>query len=163
MISRLALYFGSTWIVNCIALSALLSVLVLANMFVGRNASLELGRYYLLLVISLLCVYALPWERLPFAARTIGILLSLGFSIPVFFAGIIFAESFRRTSSKSEALGANVFGAVAGGALQNLSFLFGIKALILVAAGIYVAAAICDRKGARHFDSSSRVPAPLHS
>jgi len=161
MISRLALYFGSTWIVNCVALSALLSVLVLANMFVGRNGSLELGRYYLLLVISLLCVYALPWERLPFAAKTIGILLSLGFSIPVFFAGIIFAESFRCTSSKSEALGANVFGAVSGGALQNLSFLFGIKALILVAAGIYMAAAVCDRTGTGTSNSTSRVPTPL--
>jgi hypothetical protein len=36
MISRLALYFGSTWQVNCIVLSAILAILLVANLFVQR-------------------------------------------------------------------------------------------------------------------------------
>lgn len=146
MISRLALYFGSTWMVNCIALTALMSVLVLSNIIVGRTTAIGLTKFYWLLLLSLFVLYAIPWDGLPLSSRSIGTLLSIGFSIPVFFAGIIFAESFRRTVSKSESLGANVFGAVAGGGMQNLSFLFGMKALILVAAGTYAAAAICSRK-----------------
>jgi hypothetical protein len=37
--------------------------------------------------------------------------------------------------------------AVAGGLAQNVSFVIGLKALLLLAAGFYVLAAICGREG----------------
>jgi spermidine synthase len=142
MISRLALYFGTTWIVNCVVLSGILLVLVAANFVVQRWRPQRLRPYYLLLVILLLVNYFFPWQRLPYGAQTVGILLSIAYLFPVFFAGIIFTEAFRRCARKSSAFGANIVGAVAGGLAQNASFIFGMKALLLLAALFYAAAAV---------------------
>jgi hypothetical protein len=63
------------------------------------------------------------------------------FAVPVFFAGLLFAAEFRDARSPSAALGANMIGAVVGGLLENLSFIFGMKALLLVAVVVYAGAA----------------------
>jgi hypothetical protein len=144
MISRLALYFGTTWLVNCIALSAILLVLVAANFVVTRRKSGSLGVFYVLLLGSLLANYAFPWGRLPYQAPVIGALLSAAYSVSVFCAGVIFADSFRQCVGKSSAFGANIVGAVLGGLAQNLSFVFGMKALLLVAAACYASAGLCS-------------------
>jgi len=75
----------------------------------------------------------------------VGILICLAYCVPFFFAGIIFTESFRRFSGQSSAFGANMLGAVAGGLAQNLSFITGMKALLLIAAVIYLGAAILHK------------------
>jgi hypothetical protein len=72
----------------------------------------------------------------------VGTLLGCAFSVPLFFAGIIFTESFRRAKATGNFLGSNILGAVAGGIAQNLSFVFGMKALLLVAALFYAVAGI---------------------
>jgi hypothetical protein len=65
---------------------------------------------------------------------------------PVFFAGIIFTEFFRRREDKAGCFGSNIVGAVAGGLAQNVSFVIGLKTLLLLAVGFYVLAAICGRR-----------------
>lgn len=140
MICRLALYFGTTWLVNGVALTAILLMLVVANLYVSRFHPERLGPYYVLLVMGLIANYFFPWQQLPFGARTIGVLLSVAYSFPVFFAGVVFTESFRRFQRKSNAFGANIVGAVAGGLAQNLSFMAGMKVLLLIAAVFYVSA-----------------------
>ena len=142
LISRLALYFGSTWFVNCVVLSAILIVLILANFYVERSPGRSLTLPYLLLVLSLLAIYAIRWDVVPLTTRSLGILLASAYCVPLFFAGVIFAETFRRCEDKSNAFGSNIIGAVAGGLAQNLSFIFGLKALLLVGASIYVFAAL---------------------
>jgi len=144
MIGRLALYFGTTWMVNCVALSAILLVLVAANSLVAWRKSGSLGVFYVLLVGSLLANYAFPWDRLPYQASVIGTLLSAAYAVPVFCAGVIFADSFRQCVGKSSAFGANIVGAVLGGLAQNLSFVFGMKALLLVAVACYAFAGLCS-------------------
>ncbi len=144
LVSRLALYFGTTWVVNAVALTAILIVLVLANGYVARVKPMRLRIYYVPLALALVVNYVFPWERLSLPATTIGVLLSAAYAVPVFFAGIIFTESFRRSASRSNALGANIVGAVAGGLAQNASFIVGMKALLLLAAGFYVVAAVLD-------------------
>ena len=67
----------------------------------------------------------------------IGILAVAVFSIPVLFAGILFSAEFREATSPSAALNANVMGAVLGGLLENLSLLFGLRALLLIAFVLY--------------------------
>ena len=144
MISRLALYFGTTWLVNCAALSAILLVLVAANLCVARWQPGRLDIFYALLIASLFANYLFPWQNLPYGATAVGMLLSAAYSVPVFFAGIIFTDSFRRCAGKSSAFGANIVGAVLGGLAQNLSFVIGMKALLLVAAACYVLAGVCS-------------------
>lgn len=142
MVSRLSLYFGSTWLVNCIALTFILLVLVAANLVVDRLPAIRLLPMYALLVIALISIYAVPWIQLPFGTRTVGTLLGCSFSIPLFLAGIIFTETFRRAKGASNLLGSNILGAVAGGIAQNFSFVLGMKALVLVAALFYAVAGV---------------------
>jgi spermidine synthase len=145
LVSRLALYFGTTWQVNCIALTGILTVLLLANFYVGFRRPGNLGIYYALLCVALVANYGIPWARVSGAGTQVGILICLAYCVPFFFAGIIFTESFRRFSGQSSAFGANMLGAVAGGLAQNLSFITGMKALLLIAAVIYLGAAILHK------------------
>jgi SAM-dependent methyltransferase len=142
LVSRLGLYFGTTWLVNCVALTAILCVLVVANVYVRFVRPNRLLPYYAMLVVSLVANYFLPWERLPYGARSVGLVLSAAYSISLFFAGILFTETFRREEGKSSAFGANILGAVAGGLAQNISFLTGMKSLLLLATLFYGLAAL---------------------
>jgi hypothetical protein len=86
--------------------------------------------------------YWAPLNRIPGSPAFVGAVATAVFAVPVFFAGILFASEFRTAESPSAALGANMLGAVAGGLLENLSFLFGMRALLLVAFGLYCLAGI---------------------
>lgn len=147
MVSRLALYFGTTWRVNCFVLSGILAVLVLANFAVARRRPSGLLPHYLALIASLVAIYFFPWQGLSYSARGVGTLLGLAYLIPIFLAGIIFTESFRRTPRKAAAFGANIVGAVAGGLAQNVSFIVGMNALLILAALFYAAAVLVTTLG----------------
>lgn len=149
MISRLALYFGTTWLVNSVAISGILVVLVLANLYVARRDVGNLVPWYGLLVAALLFAYLLPWQSLPYPTRTVGMLLGLAYCVPVFCAGVIFTDCFRRSAARSTDFGANIVGAVAGGLAQNVAFIVGLKALLLLAAAFYAAAALLGRTHGR--------------
>jgi spermidine synthase len=144
MISRLALYFGSTWLVNCVVISLLLSVLVGANVCVERGAGLSLELWYGATTASLLALYAIHWDALPLRPFVVGTLLAAGYCVPVFSAGVIFAETFRRSNERSTALGSNIVGAVVGGLAENVSFVFGLKSLLLLAGVFYLLGALFD-------------------
>ena len=60
------------------------------------------------------------------------------------FSGIVFARSFAAAPDRARALGANLCGALCGGILQYLSFLTGIRALMLLVVGFYLGAAAAD-------------------
>jgi spermidine synthase len=142
LVSRLALYFGTTWLVNCVALTGILAVLLLANVYVRYRRPDNLLIYFCCLCAALLSIYLIPFAQFQSSGIGIGILLCLSYCVPLFFAGIIFTEIFRRSTSRGEAFGSNMLGAVAGGIAQNLSFVFGMKALLLIAALIYGGAAL---------------------
>lgn len=135
-IARLSLLFGSTWVVNAVVISAVLL------MILGANALVELGKVpslavcYALLAGSLLLVYALPFDSfmaMP-AGRTIASILV---SLPMLFAGLVFSQTFAVVPSGHIALGSNMLGALLGGALEAVSLATGMRALALVALGIY--------------------------
>lgn len=143
VISRLALYFGTTWQVNGIVIAAILVALLVANAVIERQAKPWRRRWYVAGVIAGVAVaYTIPFQRIPGSASFVGGLAASIFSIPVFFAGLLFATEFRATASPSAALGANMLGAVVGGLLENLSLILGMRALLLVAMACYVFAGI---------------------
>lgn len=145
-ISRLALYFGTTWQVNGIVIAAMLTTILVANFLVerwGLDGSASVDRWILTaLLASLAAAYLIPFHRIPWSTREVGLLVALVFAVPVFFAALLFARKFRITESPSAALGANMLGAVVGGLLENASLVLGMRALILVAIGFYVLAGI---------------------
>jgi spermidine synthase len=147
LVSRLALYFGTTWLVNSVALTAILLMLVAANLYVAYFPPGRLAPYYILLVASLGANYFIPWHRLPYRAETVGVLLSAEYSVSVFFAGVIFTEVFSRAERKSTGFGANIVGAVAGGLAQEVSFVGGMRILLVVAVLFYALAGLCEFLG----------------
>jgi len=151
VVSRLALYFGTTWQVNGIVISALLTALLLANAVADRWPSI-LGQRWVLagLLGGLVVAYLLPLNRIPGPPAVAGCLAAAAFSVPVFFAGLLFSREFRNAKSPAAALGANILGAVAGGLLENLSLIVGMRALLLVAFGLYTLAAWGLRRESAH-------------
>jgi SAM-dependent methyltransferase len=142
VISRLALYFGATWQVNAFVIAAILIALLAANV-VAENLSSRFTRAWLFAGIlgGLALAFLLPLENLSGSANLLGVLAAIKYSIPVFFAGVLFAREFRSESSPGSALGANMLGAATGGLLQNVSLIAGMHLLLLIAMGVYALAA----------------------
>jgi spermidine synthase len=143
LVSRLALFFGTIWQVNGIVISALLLALLLANMLVERSKdSLQRPWVFGALLAGLAVAYLIPFDRIPVSPGIAGLIAAAVFAMPVVCAGILFALEFQAVDSPSAALGANILGAVAGGLLENLSLVIGMRALLLVAMGLYCLAGI---------------------
>jgi hypothetical protein len=90
------------------------------------------------LFASLLASWAWPADALlelagPARVIASGTLLTL----PVFFAGLVFVTTFAASEHPGAALGANLFGALLGGALESTSFVIGVGALALLALALY--------------------------
>jgi hypothetical protein len=90
------------------------------------------------LCVALYFVDLSSFAFLPFVTKSavVGSLITL----PMLFSGLIFIDSFSKVKEKNLALGANLMGALVGGVLQSVTFLIGIKALLLLVAGLYTVA-----------------------
>jgi hypothetical protein len=142
-ITELALLFGSTWLVNSIAISAILVMALAANLYVSSFRVRNMKLYYSLLLGSLLFNYLLPLDRLLRGGFLLkGVVSSLMLSLPLFFAGIIFSTSLKETEKIEIAFGSNLLGAVAGGLFEYVSLVFGIKSLHIFAGLMYVLSAL---------------------
>jgi len=162
IISRLALYFGTTWQINGIVIGAILTTLLFANTVVEKlHQPFSTWLTVAGLIAGIVIAYAIPFSRIPGTAVFVGWLAAAIFVVPVFFAGILFATQFRQAASPSAALGANMLGAVVGGLLENLSLVLGLKALLLVALGLYLLAAsslLWERKPAFEYGIAQTLP-----
>ena len=58
----------------------------------------------------------------------------------MFLANLVFTYSFRDTRTADMAFASNLFGAMVGGAMEYVALITGYQALLLVVAGLYVAA-----------------------
>jgi spermidine synthase len=149
-ITETALLFCSTWIVNSVVISAILIMILGANLFVRRFKPGDLRPYYVLLLCSLVFNYAVPVSSIlgqHFVLR--GLVSGFLLSLPLFFAGIIFATSLSRMRTVELAFGANLLGSVVGGMLEYSSLIFGIRALYLIAALAYILSWVGLRQKAR--------------
>ncbi len=142
-ISRLALYFGTTWKVNGVVIASLLTTLLLTNILIDKSRrQWPPGVLAVGVIVSLIAAYLIPFGSFHGSTTLVGCMVALTFAVPVFFAGLLFATEFRFVHSPTSALAANMLGAVCGGMLENLSLAYGMRILILVAAVIYSAAAL---------------------
>jgi peptidoglycan biosynthesis protein MviN/MurJ (putative lipid II flippase) len=65
---------------------------------------------------------------------------------PILFAGIIFADSFKRTANPDRAFGINIAGAMVGGLAEYSSMLLGFQYVALVALMFYAMSAVKVRQ-----------------
>ncbi|KAB2969247.1 MAG: methyltransferase domain-containing protein [Thermoanaerobaculia bacterium] len=145
-IAELSLLFGSTWSVNAAVFAGILVMILGANALVARAAPRRVEGWFLGLAAALVLPLLLPLvtlNELPFGARAaLGALLV---SLPILFAGVVFATSFRGAAVPSAALASNLFGALVGGVLEYGSMFFGIRSLNLLALAVYTVAYLALR------------------
>jgi len=142
IVSRLALFFGTTWIVNAIVISGVLIMILLSNFVAERWTKPSYRLLYPMLLLSISLIYIIPVERLFLESELAkGFVVGGLFCLPVFFAGLIFITGFRTTPQKDAAFGANILGAILGGFLEAVSFISGMRFLLLLAAGLYLLSA----------------------
>ena len=136
-VSQLALVFGTTWTVNAWVISGVLVAILLANFVVSRRPSWARVRIlYALLFASLLAGAVLRPATLTTLPMGRGGAVVL-YTLPLLFAGMIFARSFRGQSDVPRALGSNILGSILGGFLELASFSVGLSGLLFVALGLY--------------------------
>jgi SAM-dependent methyltransferase len=148
IISKMALLFGTTWLVNSIVIAGLLILILAANAVPGLLPRFSPAYSYVGLFVTLLVGYLMPVRQIFFvsvAARAAVAVLVL--CLPVFFAGTIFIRSFAHASFSPAALGSNLLGAMVGGMLESMSLWTGIRSLLVLAALLYAASWISLRTG----------------
>ena len=147
-ISKASVVLGNTWEVNAVIVSGVLAMILLANLLAQRFPHLPLRVVYLCLVGTCLALYFVDLSRfafLPYATKTliVGGLTTL----PMLFSGIVFIRSFASVAGKDQALGANLIGALIGALLQSVTFITGIRALLLIVAGLYLLSLLTIPRG----------------
>jgi len=141
-ISKAAVALGSTWQVNAVIITSILGMALLANWIAYKFPKLPLTPVYILLVGTCLSLYFVDLARFAFLPYTLKAVIVGGLtSLPMIFSGIIFIRSFAINEEKSIALGANLIGSVAGALLQSITFITGIKTLLIIVAIFYTLAA----------------------
>jgi hypothetical protein len=148
-IVRLALLFGSTWVVNAVVFASVLAMIFVANACVLRRRAPSLPVAWAGVVLALAVNAVLPLDALlalPSIGRVTAAALLVG--TPVFFAAICFSRLFAQESSTGFALGVNLVGAMAGGGLEYLSMVLGMRAVWWIAVCVYLAAVLVSRRRA---------------
>lgn len=156
-ISKTTLLFGATWLVNAYTISGILVLILLANMYVERFPVARVRSLYAMLAASIVLVWSVPLDTfnfLPHGPKSV--IVSLFLNVPIFFAGVIFVQSLAKAPRRDVAFGSNLLGAAVGGLLESVSFLIGIRSLLLVVLGLYALSYLALRYGVR-----SRAPGPL--
>jgi len=140
-IVRLALLFGTTWIVNSIVFITVLTMILLSNWMVMRTKGLPMLASWLGIGVVMACNILVPMDvllGLDFWVRCAASFALIG--IPVLLAGNCFSKMFAQQKSSGYALGVNLIGAMAGGLLEYISMLHGMRSVWLVLAMVYFAA-----------------------
>lgn len=139
----MALLFGSTWVVNSVVFLAVLTMILLANLWALRVRPERLWPYYTGLFVTLALNAIVPLDFFLGMNRSIQLLGScLLVFAPIIFAGVIFAASFKRTTRPDLAFGVNIAGAMMGGLAEYSSMLLGFQYVVLVAILFYALSAI---------------------
>ncbi len=136
-----SLLFGTTWLVNALVFFGILASVLLA---IWVNTVSPIRRPWILyvgLVLAILASWLVPGKSLLIDPPWLryGVAIGLAFA-PVFFANLVFSHAFRDTLTADMAFAANLLGAMVGGAVKYAAMALGYQALLLIVAGLYVAA-----------------------
>jgi Spermine/spermidine synthase domain len=147
IVSRMALLFGTTWIVNSITISGLLLLIVVANILEKAGLGVPTPYAYAGLLAALLVAYLVPVSALFFESRALKLAAAIAvLCSPVFFASIIFIRTFAAARFSGSALGSNLLGSLVGGLLESLSLWMGLRSLLLLAMLLYALAFLSQRR-----------------
>jgi hypothetical protein len=155
---RLALLFGSTWLVNALVFFSILVMILLANLFVlwRKPQDLRWPSAGLLASVALNLVANLDtFLGLPGGLRVLASCVVV--FLPILFAGVIFAISFGRSRDPDLDFGANIAGAVLGGILEYVALVTGYRLVLVLVLALYALSLLGLRRRAE--PSSAAPPA----
>ncbi|MDP2632388.1 MAG: hypothetical protein Q8P25_01560 [Candidatus Curtissbacteria bacterium] len=136
-ISKTSLLFGITWVTNLFTISAILLLLLLANLTVAKKL-ISSKTAFIFLIIAIICQYFVPLSRINSWSYWQKIIVaSIFLNLPVYFGGIIFTNMFAKAKDKANALGSNFLGSVFGGFAEMITFLTGIHSLLILVVIFY--------------------------
>jgi spermidine synthase len=143
---QLALLFCSTWLVNSAVFFSVLVLILIANLYVLKRRGVPLPWQYGGLILLLGAGVLVPMDLFLnggiFWRYIVPCAIVLG---PIFFAGVIFAQTLPHTPDPAQALGSNIAGAVLGGLAESFSVVLGFHYLLFVAMGFYLLSAWAPR------------------
>lgn len=146
-ISKASVVLGSTWWVNAVIISGVLIMVLVANAVTWCFPKLPLRPVYAGLCCTCVVLYFVDLASFGFLPYSTKALIVGGLTaVPIAFSGIIFIRSFASVPQKDQAMGANMFGALAGGTMQAFTFFTGIRALLLIVTGLYLLSAVTRPK-----------------
>lgn len=143
-ISKASVVLGNTWLVNAVIVSGIMIMILASNLIATKFPRIPQNLSATGLIGTCVALYFVDLSSfafLPFMTKAV-VVGSLT-TLPMLFSGLIFIDSFTKATHKDSALGANLMGALVGGALQSVTYIIGIKALLLVVAALYGAALAC--------------------
>jgi hypothetical protein len=155
---QFALLFGTTWFVNALVFFGILVSVFIAVEISRRVQFRHPSRLYIGLFASLALAWAIPPDSLLSldVPLRFGAAVALAFT-PILLANLVFAERFRAVGSSTIAFGANLLGAMVGGALEYSSLVVGYRALLPLVAVLYALAFVF---GWKHREAHGAAPAP---
>jgi hypothetical protein len=146
-IVQFALLFGTTWVVNSIVFAGVL-LTVLAAIEVARRLRLPRPTVlYVALLIALAVAWLVPQHSLLALSLPLRLVAATALAFaPIFLANLVFAQRLDVSESSTTAFGANLLGAMAGGALEYLALITGYRFLLIVVGLLYALAFLAGNR-----------------
>jgi len=158
-INRLALLFGTTWLVSAVTIGVVLLMIVAANLTVELAGAIPVPPAYAALAVFLAAGYLVGPAAALGRGTWAALLYALLLLAPVYFAGLVFSRSFSRAAASGPAIGVNILGAVVGGWAEYSTMAVGIRGLALLALAFYLASWLALRRWERQ-PQAVAAPAP---
>jgi hypothetical protein len=137
-VTTMSLLWGATWLTSAVVFGSILAMVLAATLLTQWRPlpwALCMGG----LIASLIAAYFVPVHVLLRLNEITRLLLSLAFvGTPIFFAAACFALLFRDRPEADTAFGWNLLGAVAGGLIEFVSMITGMRALYLLVLVAYL-------------------------
>lgn len=148
--AMLALVIGASWLTNALIIGGILLMVLAANLIVAaRRAPSEPVVWTALAAAVLAATLVTPNFFLEMPTLVGAALAIVCYTLPLFFAGIIFSREIESARRPEAAYGLNLLGALLGGALEYSSLSLGFGALGYVALALYCLAAASISRGVR--------------
>ncbi|MDQ4051180.1 MAG: spermidine synthase [Actinomycetota bacterium] len=148
-IATFALLFGTTWVVNALVFAGVLVIVLAAVETTRRLRTPPLPVVFAMIAGALGVAYVVRPEwllALSFGPRLAAAVL-LAF-VPIYLANIAFAKRFAETADSQSGFGINLLGAMVGGCIEYAALLTGYRNLLIVVAGLYLAAFLLKPRSA---------------
>ncbi len=144
---QFALLFGTTWFVNSLVFAGVLLSVYLA-IEVARHVRLPKPHWlYLALIVALAVAWLVPQESILTLSPVPRFLSAIAIAFaPIFIANLVFSQRFAQVASSTTAFGANLLGAMLGGAIEYVALMTGYRFLLVVVAILYALAFLVSRR-----------------